>query len=610
MKKRILSITLALLLVFALLPFGAMAAADLKPYAEVLEPLAADVCGAYEDLDGDGTPELLLLVPEQASYAAEVYTISGGKAVRLLHESFSLGNEKLSLHHGERGEVFLQLSELNYIDAGRKDDYDQPLCHSSRRNRLFVVDGSELRLQSEAAAEVLQTYPASDGSIYYTEEESQYWIDELEVSAQNYYSRLYNFETRNPAFLTLTPDDPGEGERVERLLTIAKRGYIYVPEPNGVECYADKLQEVLDDTKNIVYGTFVDLDRDGTLELIIQRECGIQGHFFDIYTQKDGEVKHLLREQYSIFEKDEYTLLTQAPDGSLALMMHREGGGAPGFETEDGTYYYYSHITDDIYEMRDGRVERTGAIVAERLQTAFAEDGSYSYFPDESHCTVNGNAVSDDEYWAWFERYDNTHQTLMLIAPDVETEGCVPCEQLLAAAKGGFMDVPAAQYYAEPVFWAVEEYITNGTTRLTFSPEAPCTRGQVVTFLWRAAGSPEPEREDNPFADVSESDYFYKPVLWAVEQGITNGMDATHFGPDVACTRAHVVTFLWRAHEKPAAGTSNPFRDVPAGEYYTDAVLWAVKNEITNGTGDGMFSPDLTCTRGQIVTFLYRDLAK
>ena len=165
-------------------------------------------------------------------------------------------------------------------------------------------------------------------------------------------------------------------------------------------------------------------------------------------------------------------------------------------------------------------------------------------------------------------------------------------------------------YCYDAVLWAVnhEPQITNGTGANTFSPEATCTRDQVVTFLWRAMGCPEPTSTRNPFVDVAASDYFYKPVLWAVEQGITNGMDETHFGPTVPCSRAHVVTFLWRSHGKPEAGTYNPFADVPSGEYYTSAVLWAVSKNITNGIDATHFGPDAPCQRGQIVTFLWRDL--
>ena len=167
-------------------------------------------------------------------------------------------------------------------------------------------------------------------------------------------------------------------------------------------------------------------------------------------------------------------------------------------------------------------------------------------------------------------------------------------------------------YCYDAVLWAVnhDPQITNGTGATTFSPDEMCTRGQVVTFLWRAMGCPEPTSTKNPFTDVSRDDYFYLPVLWAAEKGITTGVDASHFDPEGACTRAHVVTFLWRAHEKPAAGFFNPFRDVPAGEYYTGAVLWAVSKGITNGIDRTHFGPDNPCLRGQIVTFLYRDLAK
>ena len=173
-----------------------------------------------------------------------------------------------------------------------------------------------------------------------------------------------------------------------------------------------------------------------------------------------------------------------------------------------------------------------------------------------------------------------------------------------------FTDVAKGEYYYDPVLWAVNHVpqITNGTSPTTFSPNATCTRGQVVTFLWRAMGCPEPKSTKNPFTDVKSGDYSYKPVLWAVENNITNGTSATAFSPNSPCTRAHVVTFLWRAHQEPAAGKTNPFTDVPAGQYYTDAVLWAVSKNITNGTSATTFSPARPCTRGQIVTFLYRDL--
>ncbi len=173
-----------------------------------------------------------------------------------------------------------------------------------------------------------------------------------------------------------------------------------------------------------------------------------------------------------------------------------------------------------------------------------------------------------------------------------------------------FQDVKRGAFYYDAVLWAVEHdpQITKGTDATHFSPDATCTRGQVVTFLWRAVGSPEPTMTFNPFSDVKESAFYYKAVLWALQNSITNGIDSTHFGPDQGCTRAQVVTFLWRTEHQPKPSSdTNPFVDVTGGYHYS-AVLWAVEKGITKGTSADKFSPDATCTRGQIVTFLYRDM--
>lgn len=173
-------------------------------------------------------------------------------------------------------------------------------------------------------------------------------------------------------------------------------------------------------------------------------------------------------------------------------------------------------------------------------------------------------------------------------------------------SKFNFHDVTRFDYFYDAVKWAVDHDITSGTGRFTFSPNAACTRAQTVTFLWRAAGSPRPVSTVNPFTDVHYGDYFYQAVLWAVENGITMGTSATTFSPDATVTRAQVVTFLWRANGQPAAWNSG-FTDVRADAYYAKAVAWAVQNGITTGTGFGVFSPDAACTRAQIVTFLYRN---
>ena len=171
-----------------------------------------------------------------------------------------------------------------------------------------------------------------------------------------------------------------------------------------------------------------------------------------------------------------------------------------------------------------------------------------------------------------------------------------------------FTDVPTGAYYEEAVGWAVKEGITKGTSDSTFTPDGVCTRAQAVTFLWRAAGSPAAKAGSQPFTDVKAGSYYDDAVRWAVENGVTVGTSATTFSPNATCSRAQIVTFLWRAQKSPAAGSANPFDDVAGSAYYADAVQWAVQKDITKGTGATAFSPDANCIRAQIVTFLYRSM--
>lgn len=171
-----------------------------------------------------------------------------------------------------------------------------------------------------------------------------------------------------------------------------------------------------------------------------------------------------------------------------------------------------------------------------------------------------------------------------------------------------FVDVSASDYYYDAVLWAVEKGITSGTSATTFDPSGICTRAQAVTFLWRAAGSPAAKSSAMPFADVKAGSYYETAVLWAVEQGITKGTSDTMFSPDATCTRAQIVTFLWRANGSPAVSGSSAFTDVASDAYYAAAVTWAEKNGVTGGIGGGLFGSDNNCTRAQIVTFLYRSV--
>lgn len=169
-----------------------------------------------------------------------------------------------------------------------------------------------------------------------------------------------------------------------------------------------------------------------------------------------------------------------------------------------------------------------------------------------------------------------------------------------------FVDVDGSRFYAEPVIWAVENGITNGIDKTHFAPQANCTRAQVVTFLYRAVGSPEQENTHFSFVDVSPGSFSYKATLWAAEYGITTGVDSTHFAPDATVTRAQFVTFLYRLCGKPETSGTNPFTDLNADAFYYDAVLWAYENGITSGISATQFAPNAPCTRGQVVSFLYR----
>lgn len=257
------------------------------------------------------------------------------------------------------------------------------------------------------------------------------------------------------------------------------------------------------------------------------------------------------------------------------------------------------------------KYEAKDATCTEAGNTAYWScSGCPKYFSD-----AEGNTEIQENSWvipALGHSWDNGVITKepTTSCQGIKTYTCTRCEATQTEViptltpSENFDDVEAGDYFYDAVNWAVTNGVTAGTSAATFSPDAACTRGQVVTLLWRAAGCPEPAGSVNSFVDVKAGTFYYKPVLWAVEKGITAGMDEAHFAPQNGCTRGQVVTFLWRANGKPAA--ANPFTDVKAAAYYYNAVLWAVKEGITAGTSATTFSPDLICTRGQAVTFLFR----
>ena len=284
-------------------------------------------------------------------------------------------------------------------------------------------------------------------------------------------------------------------------------------------------------------------------------------------------------------------------------------------ELEEGVTYYVYSETDwgGKYLCEDGQwingASRPENIlhVEERENYTFslpdAADGNLyrvdfqAYYPE----SINPDYYY---YWRFYVKVDAQAQDVSQEQePASDQEGAEETAQPEAPA---FTDVAEDAWYAEPVAWAVENGITSGTGNASFSPAKTCTTAEILTFLWRAAGSPEPTGEENPFTDVAEDAYYFKPALWAYEQGLLSG---TQLQGDTPCTRASTVTYLWKLAGSPEMDAPD-FTDVPADADYAQAVAWAVENGITSGTGNAAFSPDRICDRSQIVTFLYQDFAE
>ncbi len=259
------------------------------------------------------------------------------------------------------------------------------------------------------------------------------------------------------------------------------------------------------------------------------------------------------------------------------------GGGSSG----------YSYYTIKATAGTGGSISPSGNVSVRE-----GRDQTFTITPDKGYAVANvkidGKSIGAVKSYT-FENVRRTHTIEVIF---MKANG--------NPQTGVFVDVATGSYYEDAVDWAVENGITKGTDDTHFSPDGICTRAQAVTFLWRAAGSPEPETRAMPFADVPVGSYYYDAVLWAVENGITKGTSDTTFSPNMTCSRAQIVTFLWRSEKSPAAGTANPFADVKSTAYYAGAVLWAVKEDITKGTTNTTFSPDADCARAQIVTFLWR----
>ena len=259
----------------------------------------------------------------------------------------------------------------------------------------------------------------------------------------------------------------------------------------------------------------------------------------------------------------------------------------------NGSGHSYSYYTIKATAGTGGSISPSGNVSVRE-----GRDRTFTITPDKgyaiSNVKIDGKSIGAVKSYT-FENVRRTH-TIEVIFTKANGN----------PQTGVFVDVATGSYYEDAVDWAVENGITKGTDDTHFSPDGICTRAQAVTFLWRTAGSPKPETRAMPFTDVPVGSYYYDAVLWAVENGITKGTSDTTFSPNMTCSRAQIVAFLWRSEKSPAAGTANPFADVKSTAYYADAVLWAVKENITKGTTSTTFSPNADCTRAQIVTFLWR----
>ena len=326
-----------------------------------------------------------------------------------------------------------------------------------------------------------------------------------------------------------------------------------------------------------------------------------------------------------------WTVLGVCDDGSIVFLHSTpsdskagQGGGGVQLSAlnpnsdDDKNCEAYKLVTKYMTKYYPEWSERYDAVL--RSYDSYATPASGSTFKvtwsGNFSWNLDGSGLTDPDGYANMSAAEiladlfgeNTEQPSVPVIPSQPSTPVRPSQpsQPEQPSQKGFNDVKPGDYFYDAVNWAVEKGITTGTSATTFSPNASCTRAQIVTFLWRASGSPEPKTASNPFTDVAANAYYCKAVLWAVENGITTGTSATTFSPDAPCTRAQGVTFLWRANGSKTASAAASFTDVASDVYYAPAVAWAAEQNVTGGVGNGLFSPDTTCTRAQIVSMLYR----
>ncbi len=397
---------------------------------------------------------------------------------------------------------------------------------------------------------------------------SQITIDGLPENAENVQAKVYHTTGgRNPVITYLTPlqVDPNDGD-IDPITAGVDNGKVSI---------SDQLVTVTSGENSSAYGCPVD-GTEYTIEL--SSDNWVFNKISATYTANDNSGDSGADNSENNSENSSGSDgTTGAISGKSSITVERVSGGSASVDilnAEEGDTVTLTVAPDSGYEL-------SGLAVTDKNGTAIelvkVSDTVYTFTMPADKATVTpafAEIGSDD-------RNDSP-----------------------------FADVSSDAYYYDAVLWAAGNGIAAGTGADEFSPDASCTRAQMVTFLWRAAGSPAPAGADNPFTDVGSGEYYYDAVLWAVENGITNGTSATTFSPDAAVTRGQTATFLYRHAGSPDVSGESAFVDVAAGEYYADAVKWAFDNGITDGTGGSKYGPEDDCTRAQIVTFLYRDLAE
>ena len=311
-------------------------------------------------------------------------------------------------------------------------------------------------------------------------------------------------------------------------------------------------------------------------------------------------------------------------DGSVEYFLDTQKTGAKTFEIKDGcavftitkfstfelsgtvTYvepsYSSGSSSDPTYSVSTPSKTEHGTVTVSPKSASKGDRVTVTVKPDSGYVLETLTVTDKNGNELTLKDKGNGKYTFTMPAGKVEVKATFMEDNSML---NFFYDVPNNAYFYEAVKWAVENGITTGVGNDLFAPEQPCTRAQIVTFLWRAAGSPEPKGAASGMTDVVSGSYYEKAVAWAIENGITTGTTTTMFSPNVTCTRAQAVTFLARALKAKAASAAE-FSDVPTGSYFADAVAWAAANGVTEGIGGGLFGSDNDCTRGQIVTFLYR----